>query len=213
MSSSPHYTIIPSNSDIKNTFSSMNILNYFLASPRSISPDTSNDFTKYFLDILVFSPLHDDLKMEVIQAYDAIPPPQVVIALPAILPPSLVLSLSPMYIVPTGRIIVPAGRYIVPTGSVIIATGRYIVPAGSDHNSDNVIQNGNSLKITGRGSDGGLIILPPTTAEEHLAVQRESKARTTLLQSIPDDHIADFHYMDDARDIWNAVKARFGGNA
>nr|GEY57470.1 reverse transcriptase domain-containing protein [Tanacetum cinerariifolium] len=24
---------------------------------------------------------------------------------------------------------------------------------------------------------------------------------------------ADFHYMDDARDIWNAVKARFGGNA
>nr|GFB30943.1 hypothetical protein [Tanacetum cinerariifolium] len=36
---------------------------------------------------------------------------------------------------------------------------------------------------------------------------RESKARTTLLQSIPDDHIDDFHYMDDARDIWNAVKA------
>nr|GFB25320.1 hypothetical protein [Tanacetum cinerariifolium] len=37
--------------------------------------------------------------------------------------------------------------------------------------------------------------------------KRESKARTTLLQSIPDDHIDDFHYMDDARDIWNAVKA------
>ncbi|GKF47598.1 hypothetical protein Tco_0137400, partial [Tanacetum coccineum] len=41
----------------------------------------------------------------------------------------------------------------------------------------------------------------------------QSKARTTLLQSIPDDHVADFHYMDDARDIWNAVKDRFGGNA
>nr|GEU58493.1 xylulose kinase-1 [Tanacetum cinerariifolium] len=66
-----------------------------------------------------------------------------------------------------------------------------------------VIQNGNSLKRTRRGSDRGLIILPLTTAEEHLVVQRESKARTTLLQSIPDDHIADFHYMDDARDIWN----------
>ncbi|GJW45612.1 putative ribonuclease H-like domain-containing protein [Tanacetum coccineum] len=40
------------------------------------------------------------------------------------------------------------------------------------------------------------------------------KARTNyLLQSIPDDHVADFHYMDDARDIWNAVKARFGENA
>nr|GEX55275.1 hypothetical protein [Tanacetum cinerariifolium] len=35
--------------------------------------------------------------MEVIQAYDTIPPPQVVIALPAILPPSLVLSLSPTF--------------------------------------------------------------------------------------------------------------------
>nr|GEY22009.1 hypothetical protein [Tanacetum cinerariifolium] len=34
--------------------------------------------------------------MQVIQAYDTIRPPQVVIALPAILPPSLVLSLSPM---------------------------------------------------------------------------------------------------------------------
>nr|GFB47660.1 hypothetical protein [Tanacetum cinerariifolium] len=38
--------------------------------------------------------------------------------------------------------------------------------------------------------------------------KRESKARTTLLQSILDDHVANFYYMDDARDIWNAVKAR-----
>ncbi|GKD25621.1 putative ribonuclease H-like domain-containing protein [Tanacetum coccineum] len=76
-----------------------------------------------------------------------------------------------------------------------------------------VIQNGNSLKRTGRDCDGRVIILPPTTANEHIVVQKESKARTTLLQSIPDDHVADFHYMDDARDIWNAVKARFGGNA
>nr|GFA24702.1 ribonuclease H-like domain-containing protein [Tanacetum cinerariifolium] len=81
----------------------------------------------------------------------------------------------------------------------------------NDMNIWKVIQNGNSLKRTRRCSDRGLIILPLTTAEEHLAVQRES--RTTLLQSIPDDHIADFHYMDDAKDIWNAVKARFRGNA
>ncbi|GJW74976.1 putative ribonuclease H-like domain-containing protein [Tanacetum coccineum] len=58
-----------------------------------------------------------------------------------------------------------------------------------------------SLKRTRRDRDGRVIILPPTTADEHIAVQRESKARTTLLQSIPDDHVADFHYMDDARDI------------
>nr|GEW95831.1 ribonuclease H-like domain-containing protein [Tanacetum cinerariifolium] len=68
------------------------------------------------------------------------------------------------------------------------------------------------MKRTRRDHDGSVIILPPTTAKEHIAVQRESKARTTLLQSIPDDHVADFNYLDDARDIWNAVKARFGGN-
>ncbi|GJZ82595.1 hypothetical protein Tco_0647768 [Tanacetum coccineum] len=47
---------------------------------------------------------------------------------------------------------------------------------------------------------------------KHIAVQRETKARTILLQSLPKDHMADFHHLDDARDIWLAVKARFGGN-
>ncbi|GJX10134.1 ribonuclease H-like domain-containing protein [Tanacetum coccineum] len=83
----------------------------------------------------------------------------------------------------------------------------------NDMNIWKVIQNGNSLKRTGRDRDGRVIILSPTTADEHIVVQRELKAITTLLQSIPDDYVADFHYMDDARDIWNAVKARFGGNA
>nr|GEV20962.1 ycf54-like protein [Tanacetum cinerariifolium] len=49
-------------------------------------------------------------------------------------------------------------------------------------------------------------------AEEHVAIQRETKARTLLLQSLPEDHMADFHHLDDAREIWLAVKARFGGN-
>lgn len=43
-------------------------------------------------------------------------------------------------------------------------------------------------------------------------MQRENKARTILLQAIPDDHMTDFHYLDDAKDIWWAIKARFGGN-
>ncbi|GJR56283.1 phloem protein 2-like protein [Tanacetum coccineum] len=86
MSSSPHSTIIPSDSDIENTFSSTNILNYFLASPRNISPNSSDDFTEYLLDILFFPPLHDD---PYIQTYDVIPPPQVIIALPAIVPPPM----------------------------------------------------------------------------------------------------------------------------
>ncbi|GJS79816.1 hypothetical protein Tco_0729697 [Tanacetum coccineum] len=31
-------------------------------------------------------------------------------------------------------------------------------------------------------------------------------------KSLPKDHMADFHHLDDARDIWLAVKAMFGGN-
>ncbi|GKA54201.1 hypothetical protein Tco_0753150, partial [Tanacetum coccineum] len=88
-----------------------------------------------------------------------------------------------------------------------------IITTVSNNNAKFPYLKKDDLKRTGRDRDGRVIILPPTTAEEHLAVQRESKARTTLLQSIPDDHVADFHYMDDAKDIWNAVKARFGGNA
>nr|GEU71350.1 ribonuclease H-like domain-containing protein [Tanacetum cinerariifolium] len=55
----------------------------------------------------------------------------------------------------------------------------------NDMNIWKVIQNGNNMKRTGRDRDG---------------------------RFIPDDHVADFHYMDEARDIWNAVKVRFGGN-
>nr|GFC90650.1 ribonuclease H-like domain-containing protein [Tanacetum cinerariifolium] len=40
----------------------------------------------------------------------------------------------------------------------------------------------------------------------------ETKPRTLLLQSLSEDHMADFHHLDDAREIWLAVKARFGDN-
>nr|GEU41669.1 hypothetical protein [Tanacetum cinerariifolium] len=83
----------------------------------------------------------------------------------------------------------------------------------NDMNIWKVIQNGNNMKRTGRDHDGSVVILPSTTTKEHISVHRESKARTTLLQSILDDHVANFHYLDDARDIWNVVKSRIGGNA
>ncbi|GKB93137.1 putative ribonuclease H-like domain-containing protein, partial [Tanacetum coccineum] len=82
----------------------------------------------------------------------------------------------------------------------------------SDHNLWNIVLNGNSRKKTGRDPKGNIMILPPVSGKEHIVVQREKKARTILLQSLPEDHMADFHHLDDARDIWLAVKARFGGN-
>ncbi|GKC23003.1 hypothetical protein Tco_1025153, partial [Tanacetum coccineum] len=37
------------------------------------------------------------------------------------------------YVVPTGRVKVPAGRYVVPTGRVKVPAGRYVVPTGKDN--------------------------------------------------------------------------------
>ena len=81
-----------------------------------------------------------------------------------------------------------------------------------DWNLWEVVKKGNSLKKHVKDADGIVTILGPKTAEEILAVQRESKVRTILLQAIPDDHMGDFHFMEDAKDIWMAIKARFGGN-
>ncbi|GJY60605.1 hypothetical protein Tco_0461262 [Tanacetum coccineum] len=82
----------------------------------------------------------------------------------------------------------------------------------TDHNLWNIVLQGNSRKRTGRDPRGNIMILHPVTMEEQIAVQREIKTRTILLQSLPEDHMADFHHLDDAKDIWLAVKARFGGN-
>ncbi|GKD40732.1 hypothetical protein Tco_1260939 [Tanacetum coccineum] len=63
-----------------------------------------------------------------------------------------------------------------------------------------------------KDTNGQIRVLPPKTAEEILARERERKARTTLLMSIPEDHLAKFHKMTDAKEIWEAIKSRFGGN-
>nr|GEU58772.1 reverse transcriptase domain-containing protein [Tanacetum cinerariifolium] len=88
--------------DIEDAFS-FNFSDYFPVTPRNTSPDSSNDLTKYLLATLVFSPLHDDPYMEVMQAYDPtnelnIPPLQALIASPTVMPPvlSLLGSSSPV---------------------------------------------------------------------------------------------------------------------
>nr|GEV83829.1 ribonuclease H-like domain-containing protein [Tanacetum cinerariifolium] len=55
-------------------------------------------------------------------------------------------------------------------------------------------------------------VLPPKTAKEVVARERERKARTTLLMALLEDHLAKFHKMADAKDMWEAIKSRFGGN-
>ncbi|GJW06581.1 hypothetical protein Tco_1569004 [Tanacetum coccineum] len=76
-----------------------------------------------------------------------------------------------------------------------------------------VIQNGNSKKRVTKGKDGVYRVLPPATQEEQFADEKERKARTLLLMAVPKDHLRRFHGMDDAKEIWAAIKTRFGGNA
>ncbi|GKE78353.1 hypothetical protein Tco_1544473 [Tanacetum coccineum] len=84
--------------------------------------------------------------------------------------------------------------------------------ANADHNLWKIVQQGNSPKRLGKDAKGNTIVHPPVSLDEYVAVQRENKVRTLLLQALPEDHMPDFHHYDDARDIWMAVKARFGGN-
>ncbi|GJV29914.1 hypothetical protein Tco_1386362 [Tanacetum coccineum] len=75
-----------------------------------------------------------------------------------------------------------------------------------------VIQKGNGPISVSTDTNGVIKILPPKTVEEILAREREKKARTTLLMALPEDHLAKFHTMTDAKDMWDAIKSRFGGN-
>ncbi|GKB92484.1 ribonuclease H-like domain-containing protein [Tanacetum coccineum] len=76
-----------------------------------------------------------------------------------------------------------------------------------------VIQNGNSKKRISTGKDGVVRILPPVSAAEIHAVEKERKARLILLMAIPKEHLRRFHGKDDAKEIWEAIRTRFGGNA
>ncbi|GJX12800.1 ribonuclease H-like domain-containing protein [Tanacetum coccineum] len=75
-----------------------------------------------------------------------------------------------------------------------------------------VIQKGNGPVSVTTDTQGVIRVLPPRTVEEILARERERKARTTLLMALPEDHLAKFHKMTDAKEMWDAIKSRFGGN-
>nr|GEU92731.1 ribonuclease H-like domain-containing protein [Tanacetum cinerariifolium] len=75
-----------------------------------------------------------------------------------------------------------------------------------------VIQKGNGHVQVSTNTHGQIRVLPPKTAEEILARERERKAMTTLLMAIPEDHLAKFHKITDAKEIWEAIKSIFCRN-
>ncbi|GJX56040.1 hypothetical protein Tco_0285937 [Tanacetum coccineum] len=75
-----------------------------------------------------------------------------------------------------------------------------------------VIQNGNSKKRI-QWKMVLCSVLSHITAAEIQAVEKERKAKNILLMAIPKEHMRRFHGMDDAKEIWEAIRTRFGGNA
>nr|GEY60503.1 ribonuclease H-like domain-containing protein [Tanacetum cinerariifolium] len=75
-----------------------------------------------------------------------------------------------------------------------------------------VIQKGNGLVQVLTDTNGQIRVLPPKTAKKILARERERKERTTLLMAIPEDHLTKFHKLTNAKEMWDAIKSRFGGN-
>ncbi|GJU09344.1 putative ribonuclease H-like domain-containing protein [Tanacetum coccineum] len=93
------------------------------------------------------------------------------------------------------------------------ATGKGISnPLMADYPIWEVIQRGNGPVSVSTDTNGVIKVLPPKTAKEILARERERKARTTLLMALPEDHLAKFHKMTDAKEMWEAIKSRFNGN-
>ncbi|GJY50223.1 ribonuclease H-like domain-containing protein [Tanacetum coccineum] len=84
--------------------------------------------------------------------------------------------------------------------------------AHTDYPIWEVIQNGNGPVSITIDTQGQIKVLPPRTAEEILARERERKARTTLLMALPKDHLAKFHKITNAKKMWDSIKSRFGGN-
>ncbi|GJS09193.1 putative ribonuclease H-like domain-containing protein [Tanacetum coccineum] len=75
-----------------------------------------------------------------------------------------------------------------------------------------VIQNRNGHVSITTDTSGQIKVLPPRFAKEIVARERERKERNTLLMALPEDHLAKFHKMTDAKEMWDAIKSRFGGN-
>ncbi|GJU72308.1 hypothetical protein Tco_1263713 [Tanacetum coccineum] len=75
-----------------------------------------------------------------------------------------------------------------------------------------VIVNGDAPAAIALASTGTEGLIPPKIVEQKLARKNELKAKSTLLLAIPDEHLLKFHGIKDAKTLWEAIKAKFGGN-
>ncbi|GJR95122.1 putative reverse transcriptase domain-containing protein [Tanacetum coccineum] len=94
----------------------------------------------------------------------------------------------------------------------------YRLPVLLDYALWKVIENGNSFKPTtsvttneDRSSTSTTVTVPVTT-EEKIQKKNNVKARSMLLMALPNEHLLTFNQYKDAKTLFEAIKARFGGN-
>ncbi|GJX65984.1 hypothetical protein Tco_0300327 [Tanacetum coccineum] len=80
-----------------------------------------------------------------------------------------------------------------------------------------VIENGNSFKpvarTTANADDTSTLTIPgPVTTEEKAQKKNDVKARSMLLMALPNEHLLTFSQYKDAKTLFEAIQARFGGN-
>nr|GEY09395.1 hypothetical protein [Tanacetum cinerariifolium] len=120
------------------------------------------------------------------------------------------------YVVPTGRVIVPTGRYVVPTGRVIVATSRYVVPAGSENDSDNASVHNEVANTQQQPNIQPQIITTISNNNAKFPYLKNDEYEVWAMKMeywITNNDMNIWKVIqngnDDAKDIWNAVKARF----
>ncbi|GJY36589.1 hypothetical protein Tco_0421967 [Tanacetum coccineum] len=72
-------------------------------------------------------------------------------------------------------------------------------------------ENGNAPIVT-KTVDGNETVIPPTSVEKKAQRRAELKARSTLLNALPNEHQLKFNSYKDAKILMQAIENRFGGN-
>ncbi|GKF50263.1 hypothetical protein Tco_0146730, partial [Tanacetum coccineum] len=81
-----------------------------------------------------------------------------------------------------------------------------------------VIEYGNSYKPTTKvttnadGSSTSTVVTTPVTTDEKIQKKNDVKARSMLPMTLPNEHILTFSQYKDAKTLFEAIQARFGGN-
>ncbi|GJX28209.1 hypothetical protein Tco_0236288 [Tanacetum coccineum] len=82
----------------------------------------------------------------------------------------------------------------------------------TDHNLWDVIVNGIYVRGALTPTRETSALPAPKTAKQLAAKRNQERVKSILLLAIPDEYLLKFHNVADAKSLWAAIKARFGGN-